>query len=718
MTPRSRPHARCQGLLALLLLVVLAGCGGEDGSTAERLVPTTRVLKLDGEPRQTAPDPSQQRVRRGRIQLERPQERLIEIVDGANPVETRVADGLILSDIRDGLMSAHGAQFELDLPAEVAGTLRVDLAVLVNDGGLEEAGALPAGLAMEFRVGLAGEGVPPRALLQERVAVDPGALGWRAEASPLVTAGLEAPKLVFQSVLVADDPAAVGGDLVRFVSACWGNPAVIAESGAESVDGPGEARVPNVIVLTIDTLRADHLSCYGYERPTSPNIDALVARGALFENAISAAPWTLPSYGALFTGRYPSAHRAGMRPSLERVWGKEACGSSTPPPAGVMGGTRQLAQEYVTLAEALQGQGYRTGALVNNPFLHASRGVDQGFERYAWYQYTADDGVDAALTWIDEQQGAPFFLFLHLMDPHMPYAPPPPFDERFGGRPLTEVGDDYPWQLGLLRASPDPESWKELLIGMYDGEIAYTDQEVGRFVEALAQRGMSEDTLLVLHSDHGEEFWDHGGYEHGHALYDELLHVPLAVVYPRKVPAKTRVAARVRTVDVFPTVLELVGLERDDADLDRGKLKGEGATLNARSLVPWIEGERDDELETLSEGLLYGPPHAPWWEAKARCEGDLKLIIGGPAEQGELYDLGLDPGETQNLIRTRSTDAEGLAKRLFDAALTLGDESPASDITRPPPEVIEAMIEVGYAGEGDEEEPEPDPEPGATPGGR
>jgi len=689
--PNKAPSYLVWGLILIVCIasLVLWTQRGRLLPGAQTLVPESCVLKLYGEPRQTSPDPSSQRVRMGRIQLQLPEQRMVQVIDRSDPRVTRSAPGLILTDVRDGWLAAHATQFEIDLPSDITGTLRVDVGLLYNNELDQQGIVLPAGLGMKFSVGLMDEDGTPRPLVGETFAADVDSVAWNPLSCPLSTLDMKSPRLVFQSLLVGVDPDQLTLDIAKNVVACWANPMLVREKA-------DAAKAPNVIVLTIDTLRADHLGCYGYERDTSPNIDALVARGALFEDVVSAAPWTLPSYGTLFTGRFPAAHRAGVRPRLDVMWGTHANGdpleASSLPSARQ---TKKLAPKLVTLAEALRDQGYRTASLFNNPFLHPTRGIDQGFERYAWYQHTANDGVDEALRWIEEQHGVPFFLFLHLMDPHIPYAPPSPFDEKFSGKKLDEL-TDYPWTLGELRARPKPEAYKEILIDMYDGEIAYTDAQIGRFVDELEARGLMENTILILHSDHGEEFWEHGGFEHGHSLHRELLHVPLAIVYPPRIPAGKRVPARVRTIDVFPTLLDLLGLEPEIAELEKGRLTGDGATLNARSLLPWVDGERSDDLDTFSEAMLYGPPDAAWWEQKARYEGDLKLITGGQQPTDLLFDLDQDPGETKNILMERWEEARALRRRMAEAYLMLSKESNPSGTSKQSKLELDQLEALGY----------------------
>jgi arylsulfatase A-like enzyme len=699
--PPAPRAARLAAALAALAPALLAL--GACSRAPAKLVGDDVLLDLWHEPRKTGGTGA---VRTLRFALQRPIELQKKLARDGDPLATRLAPGLVLTDLRDAWLSADKTEFEVDLPEGLTGELLVDLAGALTGGPapadvLDEEGRLgrhpkaavdpppdlPEGLAVRMAVGLLHAGAAqPAPLFVETLPVSVDDPRWRPTSTAISTVGLKKPRLVFQSLVVG---AEVTPEIYSNVAACWGNPAVLC----------GKAHVPNVIVLSVDTLRADHLGCYGYARPTSPNLDALLARGALFEHATSAAPWTLPSYGSLFTGRFPSEHRAGVRPALQELWATAASGEAaalaTVPNAA---STLPLAPDVVTLAECLRDQGYRTAGLVNNPFLHPARGIDQGFRRYAWYLYRADEGVDLALDWLDAQHGAPFFLFLHLMDPHMPYAPPPPFDERFGGRKLETI-EHYPIALQDVLGREDPRAWREVLTDMYDGEIAYADDQIGRFVRELQARGLLENTILVVHADHGEELWDHGGFEHGHALHEELLHVPLAIVYPPRVPAGVRVPGRVRTIDVFPTLLDLLGLRPAVAGLDHG-FTGRLSDLNATSLLPWIDGpRRADDLPALAEAMLYGPPTGRFWEQKALYEGHLKLVAGGTAPQDELYDLGADPGETHDALGERAPEANTLRHRLFAAVEALTGRSLESRWTELPEDVKGALGPLGYTGE-------------------
>lgn len=402
---------------------------------------------------------------------------------------------------------------------------------------------------------------------------------------------------------------------------------------------------PNVLFISVDTLRADHLGCYGYTRDTSPHIDALAKQSVRFENALTQAPWTLPSYGSVFTGLDPSRHWAGAVYSREHCFGHEVTSAST------KGRHAQPLDASVrTLAEIYAAAGWQTAGFVNNQFLAPSYGLDRGFQRYALYEYNASFGVDLARDWIAERD-RPWFCFVHLMDPHMRYGPPEPWDSKFADAPLAQTKEQgWPPALDAVRASKtaaSDEAFKARLIAYYDAEIAFTDNEIGRFLATLESTGALANTIVVFHSDHGEEFWEHGGFEHGHTLHQELLHVPVMIRFdghlaPRVVPE------RMRAYDLFPTLLELCGLPVP-ADLD------------AQSLVPWLDGRaKPVDRDAVSEFMLTTNR-----ESKASWRGALKTIVSG-AHDDQLYDLRADPGERANLTVERAEYAAAERKRLIE----------------------------------------------------
>jgi arylsulfatase A-like enzyme len=307
--------------------------------------------------------------------------------------------------------------------------------------------------------------------------------------------------------------------------AFWGAPAVTAEARDS----------PLVIVYLVDTLRADHTTPYGYERNTTPELAAFARDAVVFDTAIAQASWTKPSVASLFTSLLPGRHMTvQLRDPLD--------------------------PGLVTLAEMLSSRGYATGAAIANSVIYgAGNGFEQGFDDFAGLhddtgraskEVRAGAVVEAALRFLDSRRGLPAFLYVHTMDPHVPYTPPPPFDMRYEphpepGHPGVDPRTDY----------SEPAD-RERLMAQYDGEIAYGDQEFGRFVRELRARGLYDRALVLFLGDHGEEFFDHGGWLHGRSVFDELVRVPLIAKFPGSRGAGKRVAQQVQVVDVLPSVLE------------------------------------------------------------------------------------------------------------------------------------------------------------------
>jgi arylsulfatase len=320
-------------------------------------------------------------------------------------------------------------------------------------------------------------------------------------------------------------------------------------TGCAGSDTP-ERRAPGVVLVVIDTLRADHLGAWGYERDTSPNLDRLAAEGERFGNAFAQSPWTLPAMATILTGRLPRVHGAG----------RDAEGRFS-----------ALRAEVPTLAELLSAEGYRTAAFVNVIFCSPSSGLARGFERYDFHgkgasnrgHRSAAETTDAALAWAADVGDDPFLLLVHYFDPHLTYDPPAPWDERFEpdeqGRVPPGFGsaaEVFAVRRGEIRLGPRQRT---SLIARYDGEIRYVDEQFARLREGLERLGLWDSSLVVVVADHGEEFWEHGGFEHGHSHYRELLHVPLIVRRPGTAPALRE--ERVRQLDILPTVLDFTGTE-------------------------------------------------------------------------------------------------------------------------------------------------------------
>jgi arylsulfatase A-like enzyme len=308
--------------------------------------------------------------------------------------------------------------------------------------------------------------------------------------------------------------------------------------GAPALTTP-QKDAPLVILYLVDTLRADHTQPYGYSRDTTPELLRFASGSVVFEKAISHASWTKPAVASIMTSVLPGRHRAvQLRDPLD---------------AG-----------HVTLAEMLSARGFATGAAVANSVIYgAGVNFEQGFDHFAGLHGAGDRPskvvdtakvVDEALSFLRQREGFPTFLYVHTMDPHVPYSPPPPFDQKYEPHPLP----DHP--------AADPRSDykepldRERLIAQYDGAVAYGDQQFGRLVAELKKRGVYDRALIVFIADHGDEFQDHGQWTHGKTVFDELIHVPLIVKFPGGAQAGKRVSQQVQSADVLPTILETEGL--------------------------------------------------------------------------------------------------------------------------------------------------------------
>jgi len=355
----------------------------------------------------------------------------------------------------------------------------------------------------------------------------------------------------------------------------WGGTAAVlvvflalAVLAASCSGGEATTDRPSVILVVVDTLRADHLGCYGYGGPTSPNLDELAGAGVRFDQLVSAAPWTLPSVVSLMTSTWPSVHGAA-------IWDEGP--RTIDSPIGIRG----IDEQVSTLAQAFREGGYRTRAWVTNPFLAPGSGIERGFGDYLYRHYPEESGqadavIEEVIRWLDTDPGGPFFVYIHLNDPHHPHFPRPEYYAPLG--PILDTlppGFDPTGWKGL--SSVDPRSGPEqarrcrMKIAFYDAAVAFTDHQLGRLVERLRPAGStfaSGKIVLAVVSDHGEEFWDHSvierqlyrdprgvwGVGHGQSQYQELLRVPLIIAGPG-VPSGRVAASRGRSVDLAPTLL-------------------------------------------------------------------------------------------------------------------------------------------------------------------
>jgi arylsulfatase A-like enzyme/predicted Zn-dependent protease len=400
----------------------------------------------------------------------------------------------------------------------------------------------------------------------------------------------------------------------------------------------------NVVLVTIDTLRADRLGAYGNGSGLTPNLDELARSGVVFENASAVAPLTLPSHASILTGTYPLHH--GIRDN----------------------GGFHLGPENVTLAEILEARGYRTGAFVGAFVLDSRWGLDQGFERYfddfdfASFEDVSlgavsrpgDEVLEESLRWMSEAKKGPFFAWLHFYDPHAPYEPNEPHRSR-------HAGERY---------------------GLYDGEVAQVDELVGKLLDWLSGESLSATTLVAVMADHGEALEEHGELDHGFFIYDATMKVPFIIEGP-SLPGGVRVEAQVRAIDFMPTVLDLVGIPAPPG-------------VQGVSLVPLARGE----APTL--GLVaYGESHYPrnhygWSELRSLRSEEYHFIA---APSPELYDLKTDPGETRNLASQRPEAVSELRGRLEDVverfsagAVEAKEPKTLDDETR------EKLTALGYLG--------------------
>ena len=385
---------------------------------------------------------------------------------------------------------------------------------------------------------------------------------------------------------------------------------------------------PNVFIWLVDTLRPDHLSVYGYERPTSPQLEEFARDAVVFDNVYSTTTWTMPAVASLLTGVFPARHHATS--------GK-----------GRVFGVRLIGEYFKPL-------GYHTVALSTNPWVLPYWGFKPGFDVFQGTDVWVMDGdavADYVIGYLDKRPPGPLLCYAHLLDPHDPYTPRPPYDKMWGARLPKPVTVSR-----TLNGAP-PVVVTDMLKA-YDGEIAFADAQFGRVMDDLKRRGLYEDSLIVFVSDHGEEFFEHGRGGHGHSLYEELLRVPLIIKFPRGGLAGQRVAARVSLMDVLPTILAYVGADVPEP-------------LDGRDLVPIIKGEVPESAE---EQRNFFMESRYWWfnydpkKPSVRSgvlRGQYKYIEQyDPVPAKKLFDVEVDPDERVNLIDREPERAAALAALL------------------------------------------------------
>lgn len=463
----------------------------------------------------------------------------------------------------------------------------------------------------------------------------------------------------------------------------------LGERKAKAEPASTEHAIKHVILLTIDTLRADFLSCYGSDRRPTPNIDRLAKDGILFSNAFSASSWTLPAFASINTGVPPSVHMTTKSMS-------------------------SLPDTFSTLTEYLHGHGYYTAAIGHNSFLMPERNFSQGYSEYNFFpkrkhitissigakvlksvfprsfRITASTAelTSIATDWLNENHAQDFFLWLHYFDPHHPYAPPPQYLPDV--KPPPGMGTSF-FEFGEVRAGvvyPSEEE-RDWIRTLYESELLYVDHNVGKVIGTLERLGIYDESLIILTSDHGEEFWEHGSIEHGHTLYNELLNVPLIVKLPHTAQSGNgtikQIDTAVTTQSLMPTILDLCQIDYDD----------DNVTVSSLTSL-WRTGSQAyEEQPILSSGLKY------YEDRISVIFDDFKYIRSLDSNNEELYDLVNDPLEKHNLVAQEQGKLDRGRQLLIqhnDTAANLRDRFNIgdSDELELPKDVLERLRSLGY----------------------
>lgn len=418
-----------------------------------------------------------------------------------------------------------------------------------------------------------------------------------------------------------------------------------ALAGFQGLLKKNDIRQPNIVLITMDTTRADHLSIYGYNKVKTPNLERLAQRGLVFEQCVTASPFTLPAHCSIMTGLYPTFH--GVR----------------------INGSTALAENHETMAKSLSRRGYDCAAFIGAFVLDGRWGLKQGFSHYddnfnlnkykqldlGLVQRPAREIVDSAITWLAARKEKPFFTWLHLYDPHIPYDPPEPYRS----------------------ASSAPGS-----IGLYDGEIAAMDAQIGRYYDWLATNDLIDNTILILVGDHGEGLGEHGENTHGYYIYDYTVHVPLLIVTPFGKFQNLRRSEQVRTIDIFPTVEEMTGITLS-------------TKLHGRSLLPLFYSATETEKrpaysESLAPQIQYG-----WSPLYAWRQYPDKYI---DAPRAELYNLKDDPGENTDIRLRQFPKARDYKKKLQKLINDTSRDAPQTEAADLDQETIRRLATLGYLG--------------------
>ncbi len=534
---------------------------------------------------------------------------------------------------------AGGVGFGLGIAASLLGSRRPSPETLCAFvfPALLAGGAL---LLARFRIVRDVLGEHPMAARQQIALVGAAAVLFLLFALPLRAWARRGTRLLRAPVTIAK---AVGILVLASVASIAVRPKPVVPSPAPQGVPAALADRPNVILIMVDTLRADRLPAYGYSAIRTPAFDALASDGAVFENAFAQASWTKPSAATLLTGLYPSTHQAIRKADL-------------------------LPEAVTTLPEAMRASGWRTGGIVTNINLAPSFQFDQGYDEYLYlapdyffgasesssklaaynglrlfrerflskrkdvrnYYQDAATTTAAARDWIDRNGRSRFFLFLHYMDPHDPY-----FIHPYDGHAVARVETPR----------PDPARAKELS-DLYDGEIVFLDRHLGEFLDHLKARGLYDDTLIVLTADHGEEFHEHGGWWHGTTLYDEQIRIPLLVKSPKAAAGpRGLVGGIARSLDIAPTILAMCGVAAPKAT--QGISLAQARPGDESFAEEDFEGNQIRALRTSEWKIIEANPRNP---------------RGLP--ESELFKMSEDPGETRNLAAGDPSRARAMSGKM------------------------------------------------------
>lgn len=433
----------------------------------------------------------------------------------------------------------------------------------------------------------------------------------------------------------------------------------------------------NVLFITIDTLRADHLGCYGYPRETSPSIDALAERSIVFDNCVSQATSTLPSHASIFTALYPPAH-------------------------GVIHNIVGLSEDVPSLVGVFKENGYATGAVISNIVLQSRFGLNQGFQtfdeeldsrelnRLKFRERRADSATDAAISWLQKKGGRPFFLWVHYVDPHGAYYPPSEYRRMFVDDEWYTEEEDLPIAAENFVPKTIPK-YQDLFgaknpsyyISQYDGEIRFADDQIGRLLEFLDASGLSSDTIVTITADHGESFTERDLYfTHTFRTYDEQAVIPLIIHFPG-MTTNRRVEAQVRAIDIMPTLLDRLDLKNPH-------------TVHGQSLMELIAGGGNPPADF---AMIYSDHGMEVLDTVMGAQKSIrtrkwKLTRNSRDGSLELYNIEDDPLETNNLAAAKPEVAKQMEELLDSREKEI--EKATVLKSKLSPELIEQLDSFGY----------------------